>query len=100
MERTALIVGASGIIGNNLAQRLLDQGWTVHGLARHPPTEIAGLKPVAADLLQPESLRSALAGLQPTHVFLATWMRRATEAENCAVNGAMVRNLLDALAGR
>ena len=100
MERTALIVGASGIIGNNLAQRLLDQGWTVHGLARHPPTEIAGLKPVAADLLQPESLRSALAGLQPSHVFLATWMRRATEAENCAVNGAMVRNLLDALAGR
>ena len=53
MERTALIVGASGIIGNNLAQRLLDQGWTVHGLARHPPTGIAGLKPVAADLLQP-----------------------------------------------
>ena len=76
MERTALIVGASGIVGNNLAQRLLDQGWKVHGLARHPPTEIAGLKPVAADLLEPASLRSALAGLDPTHVFIATWVRR------------------------
>ena len=63
MERTALIVGASGIIGNNLARRLLERGWTVHGLARHPPTDIPGLQPVAADLLQPESLCNALAGL-------------------------------------
>ncbi len=51
MSRIALIAGASGIVGNNLAQRLLAQGWQVHGLARRPPTEIPGLNPVAADLL-------------------------------------------------
>lgn len=100
MERTALIVGASGIIGNNLARLLLEKSWTVHGLARRPPADIPGLAPVAADLMQPESLARALAGVAPSHVFLATWMRQPTEAENCTVNGALVRNLLGALAER
>jgi nucleoside-diphosphate-sugar epimerase len=100
MERTALIVGASGIIGNNLARLLLEKGWTVHGLARRPPADIPGLKPVAADLQQPERLGRALQGVAPSHVFLATWMRQPTEAENCVVNGALVRNLLGALADR
>ncbi len=98
MTRTALIAGASGIVGQALARRLVDQGWTVHGLARKP-VEIEGVRPVVADLMRPESLRAALAGLAPTHVFISTWMRQATEAENCAVNGVMVRNLLDATAG-
>jgi len=96
----ALIVGASGIIGNNLARHLLDREWTVYGLARRPPIDIPGLQPVAADLLKPDSLRDALAGLQPTHVFLSVWMRQPTEAENIAVNGAIVRNILDALSDR
>jgi hypothetical protein len=34
-----------------------------------------------------------------THVFYCTWSRQATESENCAVNGAMLHNLLAALAG-
>jgi nucleoside-diphosphate-sugar epimerase len=97
MTRTALVVGASGIVGNNLARHLLRQGWTVHGLARRPPTDIEGLQPVAADLLDPASLRAALAGKRPSHVFITTWMRQATEAENIRVNAVMVRNLLHAL---
>jgi nucleoside-diphosphate-sugar epimerase len=97
MTRTALIVGASGITGANLARELIDDGWTVHGLARRPGHAVEGLRPVAADLLDPAGLKAALAGLAPTHVFLTTWMRNATEAENIRVNGAMVRNLLDAV---
>jgi len=100
MRGIALIAGASGIIGNNLARHLIEQGWTVYGLARHPPADIPELQPVAADLLRPDRLRDALAGVQPTHVFFSTWMRQPTETENCAVNGALVRNLLDALGGR
>ena len=57
-----------------------------------------GLRPVAADLLDPASLAAALAEVEPTHVFLTSWMRNATEAENIRVNGGMVRNLLQALA--
>ena len=96
MSEIALVVGASGIVGNNLARRLIDQGWHVHGLARRPP-DIEGLKPVAADLLDPASLRAALKDVRPTHVFITTWMRQPTEAENIKVNAAMVRNLIAAL---
>ncbi|WP_158809794.1 SDR family oxidoreductase [Beijerinckia sp. L45] len=99
MTKTALIVGASGIVGNNLARHLVDQGWQVHGLARRPTTDLTGVTPVAADLRDPAALKAALAGLKPTHVFLTNWLRQATEAENIKVNGAMVRNLLDAVSG-
>ncbi|QIL74963.1 SDR family oxidoreductase [Hymenobacter sp. HDW8] len=97
MTKIALIVGASGIIGSNLARELLAQGWTTYGLARTPKDDVTGLRPVAADLLRPESLDIALADIAPTHVFLTSWMRQDTEAENIRVNGAMVRNLLNAL---
>jgi nucleoside-diphosphate-sugar epimerase len=96
MSEIALVAGASGIVGNNLAHRLIDQGWQVHGLARRPP-DIKGLKPVAADLLDPASLRAALKDVRPTCVFITTWMRQPTEAENIKVNAAIVRNLIATL---
>ena len=97
MDNIALIVGASGIIGSNLARELLATGWTTYGLARRPHTDQPALRPVGADLLDPASLQAALADIAPTHVFLTSWMRNDTEAENIRVNGAMVRNLLAAL---
>ncbi len=97
MTGSALVVGASGIVGNNLARHLARDGWQVHGLARHPPSDIDGVLPVSADLLGPASLHAALKGLRPTHVFLGTWLRQPTEAENIRVNRTMVRNLLDTL---
>ena len=95
-KRTALVVGASGIVGQNLAALLVEQGdWEVYGLARRP-LELAGVKPVAVDLQDSAALRAALQDVRPTHVFLTTWLRQPTEAENIRVNAAMVRNLLDA----
>ena len=99
MTNTALVVGASGIVGNNLARHLSDRGWQVLGLARRPPSDLDGVRPIAADLQDPASLRDILASLRPTHVFLATWLRQPTEAENIRVNAAMVRNVLGALSG-
>jgi nucleoside-diphosphate-sugar epimerase len=55
------------------------------------------MRPVEADLLDPASLSKALKDHAPSHVFLATWTRNDTEAENIRVNSAMVRNVLDAL---
>ncbi|KMO20020.1 SDR family oxidoreductase [Methylobacterium platani] len=97
MSGTALIAGVSGIVGSNLAHHLLATGWSVQGLARRPPTDLPGLEPVAADLLDPAALEKALAGRRPSHVFITTWLRQDTEAENIRVNAAMVRNLLDAV---
>ncbi|MGU3545103.1 SDR family oxidoreductase [Methylobacterium sp. A52T] len=96
MSNTALIVGASGIVGSATAALLHQEGWQVAGLARHPAHQ-DGVAPVAGDLQDPASLEKALADLAPTHVFLATWQRRPTEAEMIRVNRAMVENLLDAL---
>jgi nucleoside-diphosphate-sugar epimerase len=98
MTRSALVVGVSGIVGNNVAQHLLQQGgWQVSGLARRPYQAVEGLLPIAADLRDPPALRAALAEVRPTHVFLCTWSREETEAENIRVNGAMIRNVLDAV---
>jgi nucleoside-diphosphate-sugar epimerase len=74
----------------------VEQGWTVHGLARRPATQ-AGVHPVAADLQDGGGTAKALKSLEPDAVFITTWLRQNSEAENIRVNSAMVRNLLDGL---
>jgi nucleoside-diphosphate-sugar epimerase len=94
-KKIGLIVGASGIVGLNLARHLvLQEDWTVYGLARRP-LMFPGVQPLTADLLDPSSLLEAVRDVRPTHVFITTWMRQPTEVENIRVNGAMVRNLLN-----
>jgi nucleoside-diphosphate-sugar epimerase len=98
-NRIALVAGATGIVGLNLSTLLANQrDWKVYGLARNPSAG-EGVQSVAADLLDPQALRIALKGLAPTHVFLTSWLRQPTEAENIKVNSTMVRNLLEALSG-
>ncbi|WP_426671278.1 SDR family oxidoreductase [Mucilaginibacter sp. McL0603] len=97
MNQIALVVGASGITGSNLAEKLISAGWVTYGLARNPNHEIKDLRPISADLLNADSLRLALAEVSPTHVYITSWMRNETEAENIRVNSLMVRNLLDVL---
>ena len=100
MTNIALVVGSTGITGSNLAESLISKDWTTYGLARNPRTDIAGLRPIAADLLDKSDLSDKLRDVAPTHVFFTTWMRNETEAENIRVNSALVRNLLDALSAR
>jgi nucleoside-diphosphate-sugar epimerase len=94
MAKTALVVGASGIVGGAAAACLVEEGWTVFGLARRP-TGQTGVQPVVADLQDATGTKAALAAVRPDAVFIATWARQDTEAENIRVNAAMVRNLLD-----
>lgn len=100
MSNKALVVGVSGITGSNLAKQLISDGWTTYGLSRNPNIDLNGLIPLKADLLNQESITSALEEVTPTHVFFTTWMRKETETENIKVNGAMVRNLLQALSSK
>lgn len=97
MKNIALVVGATGITGSNLAEKLIEKGWITYGLSRNPGNGIQGLQSISADLLNPEDLAEKLATISPTHVFLTSWMRNKTEAENIRVNSAMVRNLLSCL---
>jgi nucleoside-diphosphate-sugar epimerase len=95
--RTALVVGASGITGSALVEQLVRDGWEVLALSRRA-TSAQGVRGIAADLRDADSLAAALTDERPTHVFFTAWQRQATEAENIAVNGGMVRDLLAALA--
>ena len=79
MTQTALVVGASGIVGSAITQLLIDNQWQVAALSRHP-SQAPGVIPVAADLQDPASLEHALRDVKPTHVFITTWSRQATEA--------------------
>lgn len=96
MTNQALVVGASGIVGSAISRLLTKEGWAVAGLARRPNAE-AGITPISADLLDPQALAAALSNVSPTHIFLSTWARQATEAENIRVNAQMVRNVLEAV---
>jgi len=96
MAGTALVVGASGIVGSATAALLAERDWRVHGLSRRPTAQ-PGVSPVAADLQDAAATGAALAGIDPDAVFITTWARQDSEAENIRVNAAMVRNLLDGL---
>ncbi len=98
MSGRALVVGVTGIGGGNLTRRLLDDGWQVAGLCRHPDGLDERVTPLVADLEDADAVAAAVRGAAPTHVFFTTWSRRATEAENCDVNGRMLENLLAATA--
>jgi nucleoside-diphosphate-sugar epimerase len=92
----ALVVGVTGISGGNLADKLLADGWQVSGLCRRPDGLDSRITALTADLEDADAVAGAIKGTEPTHVFFTTWSRRATEAENCDVNGRMLQNLLDA----
>jgi nucleoside-diphosphate-sugar epimerase len=94
----AMIVGVTGIVGNNLARLMLDSGqWDVCGVSRTAPKGMSQVQSVPVDIRDAEATAKALAGLRPTHVFFCTWSRQESEAANIRVNGGMLRNLLDAI---
>ncbi|EXB76662.1 hypothetical protein L484_011507 [Morus notabilis] len=63
-----------------------------HGNADHPITYIQ------CDVSDPQQTKDHLSKLTDvTHIFYVTWSSQPTEAENCSVNGAMLRNVLEAV---
>ena len=97
MAGLALVVGASGIVGNNLARHLRARGWPVYGLRGGPPPTLTACCRYRRIPARPRHAWPRAERRGPTHVFITTWLRQESEAENIRVNAAMVRNLLDAL---
>ncbi|MGK5059321.1 SDR family oxidoreductase [Janthinobacterium sp. LB2P49] len=97
MNKHALIIGASGVIGSSLATHLLAQGWQVTGVSRGRTPVPAGCVSLQLDATDGAAVSAALTGLDASHVFFTAWARQANEQENIRVNGAMVANVLAAL---
>ena len=101
MTKHALIAGVSGIIGRHLAEHLLEVGgWEVSGISRHAAQVPKGVRVIKADLQDAAALKTALSDVPASHVYITAWMRHDSEADNCRVNGAMVDNLMQAIAGK
>ena len=80
MPSTALVVGVTGVVGLNLAKRLVKEGWIVYGTSRkrpdYLPTEV---NHVAVDLTDREGTAKTLAQLSSiTHVFFTSWVNKVT----------------------
>ena len=97
--KTALVVGAQGVIGRNLVDHLrtLDD-WRVIGLSRRGGEDDARVRHVAVDLLDAGDAHAKLASLhEVTHVFYAAYQDRPSWAELVPPNVAMLRHVLDAI---
>lgn len=98
-KKTALIVGAHGVIGGNLARHLetLDD-WSVIGLSRRGGTDTEKIRHIAVDLLDETESRETLASLKEvTHIFYAAYQERPTWAELVPPNLAMLVNVVTAV---
>jgi len=100
MQKQALIVGISGVIGRALAEKLQSEGWLVTGLSRGRGAIPEGCRSLTADLTDADAVSTALHQEKPDAVFFSVWARQENEKENIRVNGGMVRNVIEALGER
>jgi nucleoside-diphosphate-sugar epimerase len=98
-----LVVGSTGVLGQNVIPRLLERGHEVRGVVRQEqkclPLRILGAEPVMGDILVPESLVSAATGCECV-LHLATAVPRPGTSPNWGLNDRIrregTRNLLAA----
>ncbi|MDX1996540.1 MAG: SDR family oxidoreductase [Thermoanaerobaculia bacterium] len=73
-EKLVLVTGATGYVGGRLLPLLVAEGWRVRCLARQPQRLVsrvpAGVEVVAGDVLDAESLTSALAGVAAAYYLI------------------------------
>ncbi|KAL6721078.1 hypothetical protein ACLMJK_000178 [Lecanora helva] len=99
---SAIVTGATGILGREIVQALgRDSGqWeTVYALSRsqkeqYPPNVKHDFIDLTGDA---KSMAKQLEGIEAEYVFFAAYLEKGSEQENWDVNGAMLKNFLDAL---
>ncbi|WP_127494767.1 SDR family oxidoreductase [Paenibacillus glycanilyticus] len=98
-SKTALVVGANGVIGRNLIDylRTLPE-WDIIGVSRRGGEASDRVRYIAVDLLDEADTREKLSGLTAvTHIFYAAYQDRPTWAELVAPNLAMLVNVVNAI---
>ncbi len=99
---TAIVFGATGIIGSEIVNALgsQPQTWTkVYAVSRtqkakYPPTIVHSTLDLQADA---ESLAKQLDGIEADYIFFAAFLAAGSEYDDVKVNGSMLQSLLDAL---
>jgi nucleoside-diphosphate-sugar epimerase len=106
-KNKVLVAGASGLIGVAAIEAFLSAGWDVVGISRRKPALPSGRRfdVVSVDLRDERAAREALSSLSDvTHVAYAAIYENAKDlvrgwsnAEQIAVNNAMLRNVIEPL---
>ncbi|MBA3676979.1 MAG: SDR family oxidoreductase [Sphingosinicella sp.] len=99
VRKTALVVGAQGVIGRNLVEHLQGLGdWNVFGISRRGGAPAPRVRHIAVDLLDVAATEAALAGLKDvTHIFYAAFQDRPSWAELVEPNVQMLVNVVTAI---
>ncbi|MBW4781194.1 SDR family oxidoreductase [Rhodococcus fascians] len=94
--KTAVVVGANGVIGGNLVEHLQRTGdWKIIGLSRRGGIDSERVQHIAVDLLDGDETRRRLSHLTDvTHIFYAAYQERPTWAELVPPNLAMLVNVV------
>ncbi|RYD79283.1 MAG: NAD-dependent epimerase/dehydratase family protein, partial [Verrucomicrobiaceae bacterium] len=98
-KHTALVLGATGIIGLNLLTYLDTRpAWKVKAVSRRAPDFATRAEVKSLDLLSPDSLASAAEWLRDvTHVFFAAYQEHPDAADLTRINVSLLRNVVEAL---
>ena len=96
MQNKAVVVGALGVIGRYIAERLIEEAdWQVVGLSRRKSSDGQRYRHIAVDLLDAEDTKHKLAGLTDvTHIFYAAFQATPGSASNFASNTGPNRDML------
>jgi nucleoside-diphosphate-sugar epimerase len=96
MQNKAVVVGAVGVIGRYIVERLIEEPeWQVVGLSRRKTSDRARYRHIAVDLLDVEDRKRKLAELTDvTHVFYAAFQAAPGSASNFASNTGPNRDML------
>lgn len=96
LQRKAVVVGALGVIGRYIVDKLLAEGdWQVVGLSRRPAKAAPRYTHIAVDLLDLKDVARKLKGLgDVTHIFYAAFQPSSGAAAGYAANIAPNRDML------
>ncbi len=98
-NKTAIVVGATGIIGQAITAALVKEGkWKVVAISRSGNQVPGAHQTLAVDLLDKEQTRQKLATLSNvTHVFYTAYLPYPTFAEEVEPNRAMLVNIIEGI---
>ena len=98
-EKTALIAGATGVVGRNILAHLsMQTDWKLIAISRKKPDVPGNYTHIAIDLLDPHDCRSKAPFLaEVTHVFHAAYVERADSSAWVNDNTSMLVNLIESL---
>ena len=96
MQKTAVVVGALGVIGRYIVKRLVEEcDWQVIGLSRRNAPDRVRYRHITVDLLDAKDVECKLAKLPDvTHVFYAAFQAASENASNYASNIGPNRDML------